>query len=295
MSEIDSEMKYEKHRVTVHGKSMAYVDTGGDDDPIVFFHGNITSSYMWRNIMPHVENQARCIAIDNIGQGDSEKLDNAGPGSYRLTEHQTYIDGFMEALGIGKNVTLMMHDWGAQLGLTWARNNPDSIKAIAYTQGVMGNFSWDYWPPHVADLMRRFKSEEGETLVLEENFFVEKILPAMVIRDVPEDVWNEYRRPYRNPGEDRRPTLTWPREIPVEGEPTDVLKIIEANNSWMKSNQLPKLFIHCEPETVLKAAILDNVRTFPNQQELTVSGLHYVHEDSPHEIGRALSDWYGKL
>ena len=295
MTGIGDELGFEKKRVSVLGKTMAYVDSGGDGDTIVFLHGNITSSYMWRNIIPHVQPHARCIAIDNIGQGDSDKLDAPGPGSYRLAEHQRYVDGFMDALGLRQNITLMMHDWGAQLGLTWARHHEDAIKAIAYTQGVMGNFGWDYWPPEVAGLMRRFRSDEGEEMVLGQNFFVEKILPAMVIRSLPKAVHDEYRRPYRNPGEDRRPTLTWPREIPVEGEPADVLAEIDANNAWMSASALPKFFVHCQPETVLKGAALAHVRTFPNQTEITVKGLHYVHEDSPHEIGAGLAKWYAAL
>jgi haloalkane dehalogenase len=294
MTEIISEMRYAKKRVQVLGKSMAYVDTGpvdGSDDTFVFFHGNITSSYMWRNIMPHVEDKARCIAIDSIGQGDSEKLENSGPGSYRLEEHQRYVNALLAEIGLAGPVILMMHDWGVQLGTTWARQTGADIKGIAYTQGVMGNFGWDYWPPHVSDLMRRFKSDEGEELVLQQNFFVEKILPAMVIRELPDEVWNEYRRPYRQAGEDRRPTLTWPREIPVEGEPADVLEIVETNNAWLMQNPVAKLLIMCEPATVLKGEILENVRRFPNQTEATVKGLHYVHEDSPHEIGQALANW----
>ncbi len=295
MEDIASKSAYEKHTRTIRGKTMAYVDTGGDLDPIVFFHGNITSSYMWRNIIPHVDGLARCIAVDNIGQGWSDKLESSGPDSYRLVEHQLFIDSFMEALELTENITFMMHDWGAQLGLTWARKHPGAIKAIAYTQGVMGNFTWDSWPPEVAELMRRFRSDEGEELVLQQNYFVEKILPAMVIRDLPDAVWNEYRRPYENAGEDRRPTLTWPREIPVEGEPADVLEIINANNEWMAASEVPKFFVHCEPETVLKGDILDHVRSFPNQTEITVKGLHYVHEDSPHEIGAGLAEWYRAL
>ena len=293
--EILSTTKYSKQFATINGHSMAYVDTGGDKDPIVFIHGNITSSYMWRNIMPHVEDQARCIAIDNIGQGDSEKLKNSHAGSYRLAEHQTYIDGLLAHLDLGDRITFMLHDWGGALGLTWACNNPSRIKGLAYTQTLMGNLNWDYWPPHVSDLMRRFRSKEGEELVLNQNYFVEKILPAMVIRDIPQEVFDEYRRPYANAGEDRRPTLTWPREIPVEGEPADVLEQIETYMTWLKGSPLPKLFIHCEPETVLKGHILEDVRKIPNQHELTVPGLHYVHEDSPHQIGQALSDWYAKL
>ncbi len=292
---IPSVMKYDKNYMEVHGKNMAYVDTAGAGDPIIFLHGNITSSYMWRNIIPYVEHKARCIAIDNIGQGDSDKLENSGPLSYRLKEHQTYINALIDKLELGDRITLMMHDWGGALGFTWACNNQHRVKALAYTQTLMGNLHWGYWPPHVSDLMRRFKSDEGEELVLEQNFFVEKILPAMVIRDLPEEVLQEYRRPYRNAGEDRRPTLTWPREIPVNGKPADVLEIIETYISWLKTSEIPKFFIHCEPETVLKGHILQTVRTFPNQMEVTVPGLHYVHEDSPHQIGEALANWYDQI
>lgn len=291
-------MRYKKRYANILGKKMAYVDTGEDDTTgspvIVFCHGNITSSYMWRNIIPHVENQVRCVAIDNIGQGDSDKLDHSGPGSYRLVEHQRYFDAILDHLN-PKKVTLMMHDWGVQLGLTWARQHQVKIKGLAYIQGLMGNMRWDYWTEEVANLMRKFRSAEGEKLVLEENFFVEKVLPAMTIRDLPMEVHDEYRRPYLNSGEDRRPTLSWPREIPVEGDPADVLAIIDANNAWLGSCSIPKLFFHCEPATVLKGHILDMVRSFPNQAEVTVQGLHYVHEDSPDEIGEALANWYKKL
>jgi haloalkane dehalogenase len=291
MPEIDPTMRYEKKNVSVHGKRMAYVDTGGDKDPIVFLHGNITQSYMWRNIIPHVAPLARCIAIDNIGQGDSQKLDDSGPGSYRLAEHQHYIDGFLDRMDLGDRVSLMMHDWGVQLGLGWGNRNRGRLKGIAHMQGLMGDLDWGFWNREVSNLMRRFRGDEGEALVLEQNFFVEKVLPAMVIRALPEAVWNEYRRPYRNPGEDRRPTLTWPREIPVEGAPADVLAVVEENNRWLAASPIPKLYIHVEPETVMKGHVLDHVRSFPNQTEIGVKGLHYVQEDSPHEIGAALAGW----
>jgi len=284
-----------KHFVDVRGKRMAYVDTGGDLDPIVFLHGNITQSYMWRNIIPHVESMARCIAIDNIGQGDSDKLDDSGPGRYRLAEHQIYIDGILDALELGDRVTLMMHDWGVQLGLTWANRNRDRIKALAYMQGLMGNLNWDFWNPEVSALMQRFRTDDGEELVLGQNHFVEKVLPAMVLSELPAEVWDEYRRPFLHPGEDRRTTLTWPREIPVNGEPADVLAVIEDNNRWLAESPIPKLYIHVEPETVMKGHILDNVRTFPNQTEVRVRGLHYVQEDSPHEIGEALASFLQNL
>ena len=292
---ISSAMPFSKHYATVLGRKMAYVDTGGSADPIVFLHGNVTSSYMWRNIIPHVQGLARCIAIDNIGQGDSEKLPNSGPGSYRLAEHQRYIDSLIAQLALGSRVTLMMHDWGGALGFTWALNNRSRIKGLAFMQTLMGNQRWDYWPPAVSELFRKFRGPEGEKLVLQDNYFVEKVLPGMTIRPLPKEVMDEYRRPYRKTGEARRPTLTWPREIPVEGEPADVLTRIEAYVGWLQSSPLPKLYINTEPGAVLKGHLRDMVRTFPNQTEVTVRGLHYVHEDSPHEIGAALADWYRNL
>ncbi len=213
---INPKMQYEKKKIEVLGKKMAYVDTG-EGDPLVFFHGNITSSFMYRNIMPHVESLARCIAVDNIGQGDSDKLEGS---MYRLKDHQEYINGFMEVMGLKENVTIMVHDWGAQLGFTWANRNREAMKGIAHMQGVIGDFLWSHWPEKVQILFKRFRSPEGEELVLGENYFVENILPAMTLRDLTEEEMNEYRRPYKNPGEDRRPTLTWPREIPIEGYPS---------------------------------------------------------------------------
>lgn len=291
---IDPTMRYEKKRVEVLGKSMAYVDVG-EGDPIVFLHGNITSSYMWRNIMPHVESLGRCIAIDNIGQGDSDKLENTGPESYRLVEHQQYIDAAFEAIGISENVTIVVHDWGSQLGFTWAKAHESQMKGIAYLQALIADFEWSHWPEEVQALFHRFRSDEGEELVLQQNFFVEKILPAMVIREVTEEEMNEYRRPYRKAGEDRRPTLTWPREIPIEGDPADVLAIIEVNSEWMGRNAIPKLFVNTEPGAVLVGKHREMCRQWPNQTEVTVKGLHYCHEDSPDEIGRAIAEWYAGL
>jgi len=288
---IDPKMRYEKKYIEVLGKRMAYVDAGAGD-PIVFFHGNITSSFMYRNIIPHVESLARCIAVDNIGQGDSDKLEGS---MYRLRDHQKFIDGFMEAMDLRENVTIMVHDWGAQLGFTWANRNREAVKGIAHMQGVIGDFRWEHWPEKVQILFKRFRSPEGEDLVLGENYFVENILPAMTLRDLTEEEMNEYRRPYRNPGEDRRPTLTWPREIPIEGYPSDVLRVIEENNVWLARSPLPKLFINSELSAVLIGEHRDMVRRWPNLTEVTVRGLHYIHEDSPDDIGRALAEWYRSL
>ena len=218
-SSVSPVMRYPKRHATVLGKRMAYVEAG-QGDPIVFLHGNVTSSFMWRNVIPHLEDLGRCIAIDNIGQGDSEKLQPSGPGSYRLAEHQRYVDGLLAVLNVERNVTFVLHDWGSQIGFTWAYDHPEAVKGIAYAQALVGNFAWDQWPPEVQALFKRFRSPEGEELVLQQNFFVERILPAMVMRELTEAEMEEYRRPYRNPGEDRRPTLAWPRELPIESEPS---------------------------------------------------------------------------
>jgi len=294
MMAIDPTMRYTKKMVEVLDKRMAVVDEG-QGDPIVFLHGNITSSYMYRNIMPYVQDAARIVAVDNIGQGDSEKLDDSGPGRYRLAEHQRYIDALLDKLDLGPRVTLMVHDWGSQTGFTWARNHADRIRAVCYFQALVGDFSWDHWPPEVQTLFRRFRGPEGEELVLQGNYFVEKVLPALVLRKLTEVEMTEYRRPYRNPGEDRRPTLSWPRDIPIEGSPADVLATVEANSAFMGRSPFPKLFINTEPGAVLVGRHRDIVRRWPNQTEVTVSGMHYVHEDSPHEIGRALAGWYRAL
>ncbi|MEE9256666.1 MAG: haloalkane dehalogenase [bacterium] len=288
---INPKMKYEKKFAEVLGKKMTYVEAG-EGDPIVFFHGNITSSYMWRNIIPHVEGLGRCIAIDNIGQGDSDKLEGS---MYRLADHQPYTNGLMEALGVEENFTVVVHDWGAQLAFTWAAERRERLKGIVLCQGVVGNFLWSHWPPEVQALFKRFRSGEGEELVLKQNFFVEKILPSMVVREVTEEIHNEYRRPYRNPGEDRRPTLTWPREIPIEGEPADVLKVIERNNAWIAQSPVPKLFINTDPGAVLVGEHREMIRGRPNVSEVTVKGLHYCHEDSPGEMGGAIAEWYKTL
>ena len=290
-SSVSPVMRYPKRHATVLGKRMAYVEAG-QGDPIVFLHGNVTSSFMWRNVIPHLEDLGRCIAIDNIGQGDSEKLQPSGPGSYRLAEHQRYVDGLLAVLNVERNVTFVLHDWGSQIGFTWAYDHPEAVKGIAYAQALVGNFAWDQWPPEVQALFKRFRSPEGEELVLQQNFFVERILPAMVMRELTEAEMEEYRRPYRNPGEDRRPTLAWPRELPIEGEPADVLEVIERNSAWLAISQIPKLFINAEPGAVLVGRHRDICRSWPKQIEVTVRGLHYVHEDSPDEIGSAARNWY---
>ena len=294
MTEIDATTRYEKRFVEVRGRRMGYVETG-DGDPVVFLHGNATSSYMWRNIMPHMEGLGRLIAIDNIGQGDSDKLAPSGPQSYAIAEHQTYIDGALAALGVADRVTFVMHDWGGTMGIDWARRHPASVRGLAHCEIVVINHpSYDDYGP-VADLLKRLRGPEGEQLVLEENFFVERVFTAGVMRELDEATMTQMRRPYLEPGEARRATLSWVRQIPIEGRPEEIVAVTEANHRWLAGTETPKLFIHVDPGQIIFDIDLERIRSWHNQTEIVVAGLHHPQEDSPHQIGEGLADWYRKI
>lgn len=285
-----SEAEHPKKKVRVKGKTMAYVEMG-EGDPIVFLHGNPTSSYLWRNIMPILSSQGRCIAPDLIGMGDSDKLDNPGPGSYRLVEHREYLDGLLESLGVEKNATLVIHDWGSALGFDWARRNPDKVRGVAYMEAFVLPLDWSQFPQEVRPLFESFRSPAGEEMILKNNFFVEHVLPGAIMRKLTDKEMSVYRRPYETPGEDRRPTLTWPREIPFNGEPADVASIVKEYSDWMSVNDMPKLFIEAKPGALLRGELKDYVRTWKNQKEVSVQGVHFIQEDCPDEIGRSISAW----
>ncbi len=291
---ISAEQPHPKQYVEIHGRKMAYIEVGSGD-PIVFLHGNPTSSYLWRNVIPHLETAGRCIAPDLIGMGDSQKLDDSGPDSYRFVEHRHYLDGLLEALGVDANVTLVVHDWGSALGFDWANRHRDSIKGIAYMEALVRPVTWDDWPEAAVSLFRNLRSPAGETMVLEKNIFVENVLPASVIRDLTDAEKAEYGRPYLEAGESRRPTLTWPREIPLEGEPADVTEIVQDYADWLSASDVPKLFVNADPGTILIGAQREFCRGWPNQTEITVAGTHFIQEDSPDEIGAAIADWRAKL
>ncbi len=281
----------EKQRLTVHGKTMAYVDQG-KGDPILLLHGNPTSSYLWRNIIPHLQPLGRCLAPDLIGMGDSDKLDESGPDRYQFVEHRHYLDGFLDALGINKRVTLVVHDWGSALGFDWANRHRDAVLGIAYMEAVVRPMTWNEWPDAIQSLFQGFRSEAGEGLVLEKNVFVERVLPGSVLRGLTEAEMAVYRRPFQHQGEDRRPTLTWPRQIPLGGTPTDVVEIVQSYADWLStSTELPKLFINAQPGAILTGAQRDFCRTWPNQTEVTVAGSHFIQEDSPDDIGHAIAGW----
>ncbi|MFV0533808.1 MAG: haloalkane dehalogenase [Cumulibacter sp.] len=284
----------DKRYTDVLGRRMAYVDVG-TGDPIVFLHGNPTSSYLWRNVIPHVQANARCIAPDLIGMGDSDKLTDSGPDSYRFVEHRRYLDALLRQLGVTERVTLVVHDWGSALGFDWANRTRESVLGIAYMEAIVREVTWDEWPEAARGIFQGFRSDAGEKLILEKNIFVERVLPSSILRTLTEDEMAIYRAPFAEPGEGRRPTLTWPRQIPIEGQPEDVCDIVNDYSLWLSSSTIPKLFVNADPGSILTGAQREFARAWPNQREVTVAGDHFIQEDSPDEIGQALSDWHSSI
>jgi len=289
---IPGAFPYQKKKQRVLGREMAYVEVG-KGDPIVFLHGNPTSSYLWRNVIPHVQSLGRCIAPDLIGMGDSDKLPNSGPDSYRFVEHRRYLDALLEALDVRERVTFVIHDWGSALGFDWANRHRDAVKGIAYMEAIMVPQRWDHWDKfNMRPALQGLRSAAGEDMVLRDNFFIEKILPGAILRKLSDEEMAHYRRPFAEPGEGRRPTLSWPRQIPIDGEPADVVAIVRAYDDWLATSSVPKLFLKGEPGGILSSdEDLAYVRKVPEQTEMTIKGVHYVQEDSPDEIGRAIAGW----
>lgn len=286
--------KPRKKFITVNNKKMAYIEMG-HGDPIVFQHGNPTSSYLWRNIMPHLSKQGRCIAIDLIGMGDSEKLDQSGPNKYLYEEQREYLFKAWEQLEVKKNVTLVIHDWGSALGFDWAFLNPSAVRGIVYMEALVRPVKWSEWPDSATNIFKAFRSNAGEELILNKNFFVEGVLPNSIIRELNPEEMAIYREPFLRPGEDRRPTLSWPREIPIDGSPGNVNKIVSRYAKWLEKSDIPKLFINAEPGSILVGKQREYCRTWKNQTEVTVPGRHFLQEDSANEIGENISKWLRKL
>ncbi len=281
---------YERRRQPVLDSFMAYVEVGVGA-PIVLLHGNPTSSYLWRNVIPQLQASGRCLAPDLIGMGRSGK---APGGAYRFADHARYLDAWFEALGL-REVTLVGHDWGGALGFDWARRHPERVRAIAYMETIVRPVTWAEWPEAASRIFQAMRSPAGEEMVLDKNVFVERILPASVLRGLTGEEMDKYREPFRAPGESRRPTLTWPREIPIDGEPADVAAVVTAYGEWLATSRVPKLFVNATPGSILVGAPREFCRRWANQQEVGVRGSHCVQEDSPAEIGRAIAAFLRKL
>ena len=283
----------EKKMVEVNGKQMAVHDSGSGQS-VVFLHGNPTSSYLWRNIIPHVATTARCVAPDLIGHGDSDKLDDTSPGQYTFVQHREYLDGVLDALDLGDDIILVIHDWGSALGFDWANRHRDRVAGIVFMEAIVRPVSWDEWPELARPIFQAFRSDAGEEMVIEKNLFVEAVLPGSIIRDLESAEMDEYRKPFTEP-QHRRPTLTWPRQIPINGEPAEVVEIVQSYADWLSGASLPKLFVNADPGAILTGAQRDFVRSWPNLSEVTVHGNHFLQEDSPDEIGQAINDWMNGL
>ncbi|MGZ6391306.1 MAG: haloalkane dehalogenase [Ktedonobacterales bacterium] len=287
---ISAAFPYQKRRLQVLGSEMTYVEVG-EGDPIVLLHGNPTSSYLWRNVLPHLQPLGRCIAPDLIGMGDSDKLPDSGPSSYRFVEHRRYLDALLEGLGVRERVTLVIQDWGSALGFDWANRHRDAVRGIAYFESLVRPIAWDEFSEGQRSFFQALRSPAGEAIVLQQNLFLEQLLPGGVLRKLSEEEMTWYRRPFLRPGEDRRPILTFARQLPIDGEPADVTEIVSSYADWLSHSSVPKLFINGEPGAILTGSRRDFCRTWPTQREVTVRGLHFLQEDSPDELGQAIAGW----
>lgn len=284
---------FPRSRVRIRAEEMAYVDTG-EGDSILFLHGNPTSSYLWRNVIPHLSGLGRCVAPDLIGMGESAKLDSPQRGTYSFQTHAGYLEELLEEVQLGDRVTLVLHDWGSALGFDWAARHPDRVRAIAFTEAIVTPLLWSDWPREAKGVFQGMRSDKGEELVLDRNTFVERILPGSVLRGLSPEAHDRYRQPFRE-REDRWPTLEWPRQIPIEHVPPDVHDIVDHYGEWLAHSEVPKLFLNADPGSILVGRQRETVRRWPELTEVTVRGSHFVPEDSPDELGTAIATWLRTL
>ena len=291
---MSTDHRFPKKIAQVFGRSVAYIEEG-EGDPIVLLHGNPTSSYLWRNVIPGLMGSGRVIVPDLIGQGDSEKLPEAEAAQgYTFELAYNHVEGLLVELGATSNVTLVIHDWGSAIGFHWARMHPDAVRGIAYMEGIVRPVEWEQWPEAAQGIFKGFRSEKGEDLILNRNMFIEAVLPTSIMRTLSEEEMNAYRAPFLRP-EDRYPTLNWPRQIPISGEPPHMVELVQAYADFMTQAPFPKLFINAEPGSILVGEQREFCRSWPNQQEVTVKGLHFIQEDSGPEIGVAVADWLADI
>jgi len=286
-----TEQPLTKNTVDVLGSRMAYHERG-EGAPVLLLHGNPTSSYLWRDVIPELEGRGRLIAPDLIGMGDSAKLPNPGPDTYRFTTHRKYLAAFIDAvIGPSQSILFVVHDWGSALGFDWANHHRDRVRGLAYMEAIVRPVaSWDEWSPSATPIFQGFRSDKGEAMILDRNMFIERVLPGSILRKLTDTEMAEYRRPYLE-REHRWPMLTWPRQIPIAGEPAEVVAIAADYSKWLAASDIPKLFVNAEPGAILIGALRDFCRSFRNQTEVTVPGSHFIQEDSGAAIGRAVSDW----
>jgi haloalkane dehalogenase len=285
-----------KKFATVGGKRVAYVELGVGEPVYLFLHGNPTSSYLWRNVMPQVAGRGRCLAPDLIGMGDSDKLDDPGPDTYGFDTHRDYLWGFIDAIiGTDQPIIIVGHDWGSALGFDWANHHHDQVAGIVYMEAIVRPLTWSEWPEASRRVFQGFRSPAGEKMILYDNMFVERVLPPSILRRLDPAEMDKYRRPFAGSNLDRWPTLAWPRQIPIDGEPAAVAALVGCYAEWMAHNEIPKLFVNAEPGAILVGAQREFCRGWRNQSEVTVAGSHFIQEDSGNEIGQAIAAWNDRL
>ena len=278
-------------RVEVLGTDIAYRDTGDAGlTPAVFLHGNPTSSYLWRNVTPAVADIARCIAPDLVGMGESGESATAGDGRYTFADHARHLDAWFQALDL-RDVVLVGHDWGGALAFDWAARNPDRVRGLVFMETIVCPVTSADWPAAALRVFEGMRSPAGEEMVLQKNVFIERILPASILRALTDAEMDAYRRPFVEPGERRRPMLTWPRQIPLDGVPADVVERVRGYGAWLEKSEVPKLLVNADPGSILVGRQREYARSWPNLDEVTVSGAHFIQEDSPAEIGAALREF----
>ncbi len=287
-------MNINKKSLTINNNQMAFIDEG-NGETLIFIHGNPTSSFLWRNIAPHFIDKYRVIVPDLIGMGDSDKLEGIDNEDYNFKGHYKYLSELIKNLNIMTPIHLVIHDWGCALGLKYARHNPLLVKSITFMEGMTIPLSWDQWPEIGTKIFKLFRSEIGEELVLDKNIFVERILFTDPIKPMDDEIKNKYLDPFKDKGEGRRPTLSWPRNIPLDGEPKDVYLEMSQNAKFHKNSQIPKLFINAEPGFLLVGSQRDEVRKWKNLTEVTVKGKHFIQEDSPEEITKNIKTFLNDL
>ena len=287
-------MSADKKYKEILGKKMAYIEHG-EGEPIVFLHGNPASSFLWRNITPHLEGMGRIIVPDLIGMGDSEKLEGIDNPDYKYHGQYKYLSALLEGLDLGDKINLVIHDWGSAMGFQYARENSNSIKSISFMEAIVMPLQWEQWPENARNIFQLMRSEAGEEIVLEKNVFVERILLNDSANGFSEEEKSEYIRPFKNSGEDRRPTLTWPRQIPIEGEPSEVVDEVNKNAEFHKDSDIPKLFINADPGSILIGDQREFVRSWKNLKEVKVKGNHFIQEHSPDEIGSHIKEFLNSI
>ena len=292
-SPVPADDPFPRSRVRIGKQELAYVDTG-TGDPIVFLHGNPTSSYLWRNVIPHVQHLGRCIAPDLIGMGESDKLAAPGRGTYSFATHAGFLARFLAEVQADRRVTFVLHDWGSALGFDWAARTPDAVRGLAFTEAIVNPLLWADWPRDAKPIFQAMRGPDGERKVLDQNAFVEKVLPASVLRGLSPEAHERYRAPFRE-REDRWPTLEWPRQLPIQHEPPDVHDVVDRYGQWLAHSEVPKLFVNAEPGSILVGRPRTVVRRWPALTEVTVPAAHFVPEDAPDELGRALAEWIPTL